>query len=171
MESLQVLVLSDGYVPLGRISWQEAICDVLSGRAEVLEVYEGHAIHTVSEIFPVPSVIRFIKKVVGFFKRSVKFNRKSVWMRDKETCQYCGHKVTMAEFTYDHVNPLAQGGKTTWTNIVVACQHCNRHKANRTPQEAGMKLLSIPVVPKSINYPGFALADVDHYRWHDYLGG
>lgn len=171
---MDTLVLSDSYIPMRRISWQEAICDVLSGRAEVLEIYEDRLIRTVTEVFPMPSVIRFVKKVAGFFKRSVKFNRKSVWLRDKGFCQYCGTKVPMAEFTYDHVVPISQGGKTTWTNIVVCCMGCNQKKRNRTPQQAGMKLLSQPLVPKALpstsEFNAWGDPNSIPESWKDYLG-
>lgn len=171
---MDTLVLSDSYIPMRRIPWQDAICDVLSGRAEMLEVYEDRMIRTASEVFLMPSVIRFVNKVKGFFKRSVKFNRKSVWMRDKGTCQYCAVKVPMSDFTYDHVTPLSLGGKTTWTNIVVCCMVCNQRKRNRTPQQAGMRLLSVPALPKSLPATsGFnAWGDPNSIpeSWKDYLG-
>ncbi len=36
-----------------------------------------------------------------------------------------------------------------WGNIVSACEDCNRRKANRTPDQAGMKLLKVPVQPSA----------------------
>jgi 5-methylcytosine-specific restriction endonuclease McrA len=53
----------------------------------------------------------------------------------------------MSELTYDHVVPRSQGGLSEWTNIVSACGICNTKKGNRTPREAGMKLLSKPIKP------------------------
>lgn len=167
-----VLALSYGYTPIARITWQDAICDVLSGRAEILEIYTDRTIRTVSEVFQMPSVIRFIHKVAGFFgKRAIKFNRKNVWLRDHNQCQYCGTKVTMSEFTYDHVTPLSQGGKTVWENIVVSCLRCNQKKAGRTPTQARMALISTPAKPKTLSADGlpFSLADIPD-TWKDYLG-
>jgi hypothetical protein len=42
---------------------------------------------------------------------------------------------------------VAQGGRRGWENIVTACGPCNSKKADRTPQEAGMKLHRKPVRP------------------------
>ncbi len=167
-----VLALSYGYTPIARISWQVAICDVLAGRAEVIETYANRTIRTVSEVFPMPSIIRFIRKVSGFLgRKQVKFNRKNVYLRDKGKCQYCGHKVPMADFTYDHVTPLSQGGKTTWENIVVACLGCNQKKSNRTPAQAHMRLITAPIKPKTLssNELPFSLADMPE-SWKDYMG-
>lgn len=170
---MDTLALSHSYIPVGRISWRLAICDVLAGRAEVLESYSDRVIHTVSEVFPMPSVIRFIRKAGGLFhkKNVVKFNRKNVWLRDRGTCQYCGDKVSMSEFTYDHVMPISQGGKTKWENIVVCCLDCNQKKRDRTPSQAKMTLLAAPVVPKSVEGSSFPVTWTDvPESWKDYLG-
>ena len=55
-------------------------------------------------------------------------------------CQYCGDQPGGEELTIDHVVPRAQGGVSSWTNCVLACIDCNKRKADRTPQQAGMKL-------------------------------
>ncbi|HVK28844.1 MAG TPA: HNH endonuclease, partial [Nocardioides sp.] len=41
----------------------------------------------------------------------------------------------------------SRGGTWTWLNTVAACSPCNGRKANRTPLEAGMRLLVDPYVP------------------------
>ena len=65
-------------------------------------------------------------------------------------CQYCCYVVPRPEATYDHVVPRAQGGKTTWENVVIACVPCNQKKGGRTPSQAGMRLASTPVKPKKL---------------------
>ena len=59
-------------------------------------------------------------------------------------CQYCGTKFLSSELELEHVIPRAQRGQSTWENIVAACRDCNVEKADRTPAEAGMKLLRLP---------------------------
>lgn len=169
---MDTLVLSFSYTPLDRIPWTRAISMVLSGRAEVVEEYEGRVIRSAREVFPMPSVIRFLGKVAGYFRRSVKFNRKNVWLRDKGTCQYCCCKVSIRTFTFDHVIPQAQGGTTCWENIVVACSKCNQKKQDRTPVQAKMHLHTAPVKPKSLP-AGDLLAhwgDDIPETWKDYIG-
>jgi len=51
------------------------------------------------------------------------------------------------ELTIDHVVPRARGGQSQWTNCVLACLACNTHKADRTPERAGMRLKRKPVRP------------------------
>ena len=75
------------------------------------------------------------------------FSRRNVFKRDKLTCQYCGKQPGGEELTIDHVVPRAQGGRSSWTNCVLACVDCNSRKAARTPSEARMKLHKQPVRP------------------------
>ncbi len=147
---MDTLVLSFSYTPLARVPCFQAFKMVLSGRAEVLEEYSDRIFRSFSASWPVPSVIRFVRKTTEHFHRKTNFSRKNVWLRDKGRCQYCGIEVPIREFTFDHVIPLSQGGTTTWSNIVVACLHCNQHKRNRTPLQAKMKLLSQPILPKTL---------------------
>jgi 5-methylcytosine-specific restriction endonuclease McrA len=78
---------------------------------------------------------------------AVSFSRRNVFKRDHWTCQYCGLQPGGQELTIDHVVPRSQGGTSTWDNCVLSCIDCNRRKADRTPQQAGMKLRKAPVRP------------------------
>lgn len=145
----ETLVLSQSYEPVARVPWQRAITLLWEGKVEVVEEYEDWTVKSVTLEFKVPSVIRFLKKVFGR-KRAVKFSRENVYARDNGRCQYCSTKVARPEATYDHVLPRSQGGQTRWENIVIACVPCNQKKGGRTPEQAGMKLLSTPVKPKKL---------------------
>jgi 5-methylcytosine-specific restriction endonuclease McrA len=78
---------------------------------------------------------------------AVSFSRRNVFKRDHWACQYCGVQPGGEELTIDHVVPRSQGGTSTWDNCVLSCIDCNKRKANRTPQQAGMKLRKEPVRP------------------------
>ena len=160
---MDVLVLDQGFQPLTRVSWQTAFGWLFEGKVEVIDEYADWVVHTASEAFKVPSIVRFIKKVANAFrKRGIRFNRRNLYIRDRGCCQFCGKKCPTNDFTYDHVIPRAQGGKTCWENIVVACMRCNRHKADRTPAQAKMHLLKVPAKPKFLpDSHGLPLA------WHE----
>jgi 5-methylcytosine-specific restriction endonuclease McrA len=79
---------------------------------------------------------------------AVTFSRRNIFKRDRFTCQYCGVQPGSEELTLDHVVPRAQGGESRWDNCVLACVACNKRKADRTPQQAGMRLHKQPVQPK-----------------------
>ncbi len=78
---------------------------------------------------------------------AVTFSRRNIFKRDHFTCQYCGDQPGSEELTLDHVVPRARGGESRWDNCVLACVACNKRKADRTPQQAGMKLRKEPVQP------------------------
>src|SRR5262245_59791237 len=78
---------------------------------------------------------------------AVTFSRRNVAKRDHYTCQYCGAQPGAEDVTIDHVVPRSQGGQSSWTNCVAACVPCNARKADRTPEQAGMRLRKSPARP------------------------
>ena len=73
---------------------------------------------------------------------------RALFERDLNTCQYCGKSFSPRHLTRDHVIPRSRGGKDVWTNVVASCFVCNSvHKRNKTPQEWGVELLSVPYAP------------------------
>lgn len=138
---MRTLVLNAGYEPMQLISWQRALCLVMSQKAEVVAEYNA-AVRSVSTSVNLPSVVRLIRyvRVVSRFG-FVRCTRKNVLLRDSYQCQYCGVKCRPGAITIDHVMPRARGGKTTWTNVVAACHPCNRKKGSRLLEKSGMVLL------------------------------
>jgi len=143
----QTLLLNSTYEPLRVIYWQRAICLLWQGKVEVLEVYERE-IHGVSVSLKLPAVLRLLKMVkVEANKRAIKFSRANIFLRDNYHCQYCGKHFRTEDLTFDHVIPIAKGGKKNWENIVTACWRCNNRKSGRTPGEARFTLIKIPHRP------------------------
>jgi 5-methylcytosine-specific restriction endonuclease McrA len=103
-------------------------------------------IRSVNFVFKVPEVIQFTR-YDRIPKKQINYNRKNIFTRDKHQCQYCMSKQNL---TLDHILPKSRNGNSSWENVVVACVKCNLKKGNRTPQEAGMQLLTKPIKPKSI---------------------
>jgi len=142
---MRVLLLDSTYEPLKIITWMKAMQLVVTGDAEVVEESGDNVVRSATQEWKMPSVIRQLKK----FKRKGKaqFSRINIYLRDGWTCQYCNERKPTKDLTFDHVLPRDQGGITSWTNIVAACRPCNHYKANRTPEQAKMKLLRRPVEP------------------------
>ena len=189
---METLVLNSAYMVVARVPWFDAVADLLNGRAEVVDCYEDltvrsglnpHVPRTLLAlateeigVWRIPSIIRFLTRAV-FNKRNsrrpVKFCRHNVWLRDNGRCQYCNVKLRTEEFTYDHVLPQSRGGKTRWENIVVACLACNHKKADRTPAEAKMRLLSEPTRPMQVAgkaSPAFSWGAGMPTSWKNWLG-
>jgi 5-methylcytosine-specific restriction endonuclease McrA len=102
-------------------------------------------------------------------KKEVKFTRHNIFERDQNTCQYCGKVHDRSELNLDHVLPRDQGGPTTWENIVCSCISCNTRKANRTPQEAGMRLIRKPKRPKWRPFLQINLSLHYHDSWKHFV--
>ena len=143
MINLPVLVLNQSYEPLTVCRARRAVVLVYQGKAEMLEDGLGY-IHTISQTVPLPSVIR-LSQMIKRPRRERKMTRYEIFNRDRYTCQYCGEQSR--HLTLDHVIPRYRGGQHTWENVVSACVACNRKKAGRTPKEANMKLIRLPVPP------------------------
>ena len=164
----QTLVLSQGFEPVKIVPWRRAITLLFLGKVEVIEEYDRN-IKTTSLAIKIPAVVRLL----GAFRRHkkpVKFSRINIYGRDKFTCQYCGVKKKIGELTYDHIVPRSRGGKTTWLNIATCCQDCNRRKADRTPEQAGMRLLKTPVQPTATPVLVVAVSrESVPDAWRDYM--
>jgi 5-methylcytosine-specific restriction endonuclease McrA len=165
----QTLVLNATYEPLKVVDWQRAITLWVQGKVEIVETHDRE-VHAVSFSFKLPSVVRLLHFVRLKRRPVVQFTRANIYQRDDFTCQYCGDQFAVEELTFDHVVPVAQGGTRGWTNIVTACEPCNRKKGARTPEEAGMTLLRKPhrptVLAPSIKVTlGFKTPET----WLDYL--
>jgi len=99
----------------------------------------------------------------------VKLSRREVFARDHHTCQYCGARTH--DLTLDHVVPRHRGGSHTWDNLVAACKPCNHRKGGKTLDEARLRLLRLPIEPRSDLYSLFTpyLSDPRNEAWRTYL--
>lgn len=71
-------------------------------------------------------------------RQKAKDLRKSRWWQQElqqGICYYCEGKFPVAELTMDHKVPLARGGMSTKSNIVVCCKSCNTEKQSKTAAE------------------------------------
>ncbi len=82
--------------------------------------------------------------------RRPKLNFRNLWERDGGRCQYTGRLLRPGEANIDHVVPRSRQGATSWENCVIADRAVNSRKGNRTPEEAGLSLLSVPAAPREL---------------------
>lgn len=157
------LVLNRNWQPVGVATVAKALVKVFNEQARIVDPgdYQLYSWSDWSELRPaageafikttrsdlrVPEVIS-LTKYDKLPTNAVAFSRRNVFKRDRFTCQYCGTQPGTEELTIDHVLPRAQGGISSWTNCVLACVACNHHKADRTPEQAGMPLKIVPARP------------------------
>ena len=154
------------YYPLSLWSWQDAVKAVFLDRVNILSNYDT-AVHSPSIEIKLPSVLslkRYVRPA-----RYPAFTRFNVFLRDRFSCQYCGHS---GDLTFDHMIPRSRGGLTTWKNVVTACSPCNLRKSNRLPRTADMWPAQAPVRPtvselhrNGRRFPPNFL----HESWQDFL--
>lgn len=162
----QTLVLNKRWVPVQVTTVKEAIGLVAKGHAKIIDpetfevfdlhswgdftkakqILEGDKIHSVRLVIAAPEVI-MLTTYDGLGERSVVFSRRNLFKRDHHTCQYCGAQPDADELTVDHIIPRSKGGVSSWINCVLACVPCNKKKADRTVEQAGMKLRKEPKKP------------------------
>ncbi len=125
-------------------------------------------IRSVNFIIQVPRVIRLLR-FDQLPKQKLHLNRRNVLARDNHLCQYCGRHLPTHLLSIDHVMPRSRGGQTTWENVVCACLACNVKKGGRTPHEARMKLIHLPVRPKRNPLLVMKLGDPKYKDWRVWL--
>lgn len=188
-----MLVLNRNYMALRVVSAKRAITLLYRKMAEVVHIEQGQYLsydfeswRNISELkrqfqpdgfdwlrtvrfqIAVPRIIRllFYEKLP---RSDVKFNRRNIFARDGNRCQYCGQKFPTQELSLDHVVPRSQQGKSTWENVVCACIECNIRKGGRTPEQAHMKLISVPKKPRRSPILTLKLGDDRYASWRQFL--
>ncbi len=91
--------------------------------------------------------------VCGYTKVPMKrprVGKAAIAKRDNMTCGYTGRKLTHSTFSLDHIQPRSRGGKDEWSNLISCDKKVNQDKGDKTPEEAGLKLLFKPKTPPSM---------------------
>jgi len=196
MNFTKTLILNQGYKPHEVVGWRDAVTRMFNAKLEVIVQYDE--VLTVigrNHLATFPELAKALRQVIGtdaesitikvpavavlrrkvkMVKTGIKFSKVNVALRDGFRCQYCNVRLPLSQLEFEHVIPRAQWKKssspTVWENIVMACTECNSRKADRTPSEAGMPLLSVPRKPKALPMGGPFL-DVDNIppEWEHYV--
>ena len=127
----QTLLLNATYEPLKVVHWQKAITLWCQGKVEVISTYERE-VRSVSFSFKLPSVIRLLRYIK--IKRRfdyVPFSRANIYARDDHSCQYCGDGFPTSELTFDHVVPVAQGGRKEGGRLSASSRRRRPARAHR----------------------------------------
>jgi 5-methylcytosine-specific restriction endonuclease McrA len=191
--SLSVLVLNRSFVAVHITNVRRAITLLFRELAEVVHIEEGqyaaHSLDSWRELsalqaafrtpdqdwvqavgyeLQAPRVIRLVTCDRGP-RQGLRFNRRNVFARDGNQCQYCGHSFPTSELSLDHVVPRSRGGNTSWENIVCACVACNVRKGGRTPQEARMQMIRLPMKPKRSPLLTIKLGNPKYQSWKSFV--
>ncbi len=157
------------YFPLSLWSWQDSIKAVFLERVNIVSEYDT-VVRSPSFEMKLPSVIAL--KQYDSHDRRPAFTRFNVYLRYHFKCQYCTESLPAEDLTFDHIVPRSRGGRTSWDNVVTACQDCNLVKGNRLLEETGMALMRPVKEPTTYQLqengrsfpPNFL-----HESWRDFL--
>lgn len=184
--NFRTLVLNKYHQPINIVGWKEAVILLYKEVAEtvvewdksdetykMLEYDKSVSNGDRSYVYKLPVIIRLLDNKVLPKRKRLRFNRINLFYRDDFTCQYCGAKFDHGSkgLEVEHVIPQSRGGLTSFENCVAACRDCNSLKANRTPQEAGMKLMRAPSIPNPVMlmYVKMSRKQGIHESWSRYL--
>jgi len=154
-----VIVLTQNWQYWDEVDVGKVVKWFLKGKIRVVAADENEKIKCSLEIKR-PLVVQLLK-FAGYKIKSdeVKWSKEAVFQRDKNICQFwhydeMGKKFkytcTADERTLEHIIPVSRGGTNTFENTACACTRCNVVvKGNKTPEEAGLKLIRQPFVPRN----------------------
>ena len=173
----QVLLLNTNDEVLGTMPRHQAMRKLMRNDSVLNVVEWGEGVMTTfSGDYPVPSVVRLSYYLSINWKRILrkrkdgKVSRIAIFRRDEFQCQYCSKKGTAKDLTLDHIMPKSKGGSQSAQNLVTACIKCNGRKANRTPEQARMPLIT-PLRPldPTIRNMDFSKYVDDNPSWRKYI--
>ena len=162
---MKTLLLDKVYRPIAFISDKKTARLVMTGKAVVLSEWVGTPFY--GNMFHPATII--LGKYIRKQPLMPRFNFKGVFRRDHFVCQYTGEILPPSQLTVDHVIPRARGGKSTWENCVTAALAVNAAKGNRTPEEAGLKLLRPAHAPPDSLALEYVTMQSIHPEWEVYF--
>lgn len=155
----RVIVLNRNYEFWTEVSIKKVLKWMVQNKIEIIVTHDTEEVGSVKLRMKMPLVVRLLN-FIGYKPKSeiIPYSQEAVFNRDNFTCQYYHHdengkryryKCSEEDLTIDHILPVSRGGNSNFLNCVTACRICNEKiKKNKTPIEAGLELIRIPVIPK-----------------------
>lgn len=158
-----VLLLNQCGTILGTVDWQRAVTMMLTqdkngvpqARLVKADPDPDKVVRSPSTTVRFPRIIRLTRWLYVPHYEDMQdlggagfATRHAILARDGRICIYCG----MPGDTVDHIFPRSRGGRDSWENLAACCSPCNGRKADRTPDEAGMRTLWTPYRPDATGY-------------------
>lgn len=180
-----VLVLNRNWQAIDTMSVETAFCNLVRGVATAIDTdtlkpvtFEewrtlpirpaDKAIGTTRGPVRVPTVIACVT-FAKMPKKSPKLTTENIRRRDGNRCQYTNRVLGPGEGNLDHVIPQSRGGKNTWENLAWCDKKVNQEKADKTPEEAGLKLIRRPKAPATVPASMLIERRPDKPEWNHFL--
>jgi len=145
---VKTLLLNADYTPRDLIGWKQAFRLLWQDNEPVVCLYYSDRFKTDSKgrqhFIPSVLILKEYQKHSGV----ATYSKSNIFARDKMVCQYCAKLCTPEIATLDHVIPRSRWRSnsrvSSFENVVTCCKRCNKRKGDKTPLEAGMRLLTQP---------------------------
>lgn len=184
------LVLNSAFLPVSIVRAFEALCLVVTEKADILSGDETEPIRSQFLSFPLPRVVRLLK-FTGMPSNPA-WSRLKVLYRDDQTCAWCGTRRRVDGLDCDHIVPRSRWKEcprdlrrryeapaaklqnvfapwNSWQNTVASCRPCNAKKGNRFHWEIGMKLIWEPYEPEYVPSVVVSFDRARQLGWLEYL--
>jgi 5-methylcytosine-specific restriction endonuclease McrA len=153
----QVLVLNIDFQPYDIWDWQHSMSKLLCTDS-VRALYDENGMirydDTIRDgrgnVYELPAIL-VLTEYMSCHSGQAPYTKMNIFARDLFVCQYCGELTTPNNRSVDHVIPRAHWNfrryhfkLSSFENVVTCCSACNKHKRNRTPNQAGMQLIRKP---------------------------
>lgn len=162
-------VLTPAYQVVREVPWTVAMSMIMADEAWSLRDRDGQFIHSQHLTIPKPMWVVRRKFSTEEYLWLIELDRErasfeAVMRRDKGRCGYCTRKATTIDHIIPQSHPKSPGN--VWNNLVACCVECNQFKADRTPEQAGMRLLGNPAAHDPLEK-----VQRQVWRWIDHLSG
>lgn len=101
--------------------------------------FDEDSIRTVKMELRIPTVVivgsRYNKLPVKTFRPT----KRNIYNHYGGRCIWTNEIVPYKDATIEHMHPRSRGGDNSWKNLAIAAPQPNREKADRTPEEFGVK--------------------------------
>jgi len=155
------LVLNAHWQPIDEITVEAALSNICKGALRGIDTTTMRAIlwdewltlpvrSSDQAIRSIRGPVRIPRVTVASYNGMPERMPRTVAERDSYRCAYTGEHCPPQTGSEDHVMPRSRGGTNDWTNKVWSRKDINHRKGNRTPAEAGLKLLVKPQKPKPV---------------------
>lgn len=155
----KILKVDVGGLPVEWMDWQTAVNLVFNDKVvwsfgdHPIRLHGGRSRDTgLRSMLELDTILAVPDRSSRFALGVPPLNNRELFHRDHHLCLYCGGAFPDRELTRDHIVPLSKRGADEWTNVVTACRACNHRKADRTLEQAGMKLLAVPYKPNHAEF-------------------
>jgi len=101
--------------------------------------FDEDSIHTVKLELRVPTVVIVGSKYNKLPVKTFRPTKRNIYNHYQGKCIWTGEVIPYGSVTLEHMQPRSRGGDNSWKNLALASPEANREKADRTPEEFGVK--------------------------------